>query len=802
MFQMMISLMSSHRVSGVIASTAIALASTSLMAFSTSIGGSGLDSLDANEALSLESSTVQELVLRELPNGSIDLAVSLGGEMTRMRFDLHSVRGDAYQLLEQQEDGSLLEIPAGPVNTYRGTDLNWPGMKAALSIEDDGFRVLVLLEGGAQWWIEPLEGKFRGATEFDYAVYRGEDIISPEGFCGVDDSFKLPGFDLSDPRPLGQDREVLLAEFVADTDFEYYQNYGSSSAVENRINSLMNSINLLYESQHEIIHEVQGIVVRPNSNDPYSSNSIETRLEQVRSVWNSTNNPPHDVVQLFSGQSFSGSTIGLAYVGAVCSNFEYSVVESDCCGSFGCATDLSNHELGHNWGADHCQCPNNTMNPSLTCANNFSADSQGDIATFRSSIENCLDEVTGACCTSTGQCAQVSEAICDNADGTYQGDGVDCDDVSCQDTSGACCLASGNCVNNQSDDDCTSAGGTFQGEGSDCSSVNCPQPDPEGACCLADGQCLDDQTEVACIGLSGTWQGDSTDCAFVNCDNPSSFVEMHHAIVGTNLLSGGQANWTVDVFAAVGQGNRVDAVAGNSVQQKLISSSSGFYQDANGGPTSMDVNPNFYAFVPDLEWDSRVTIGALDVSGNPFDSNNLGNVGINWTSFENGGTLAVDNGTWYVLPTDAQGEAQLFTSQDCSEQYGVLLARLTAFELNSTISLDALIQGRSGSGDTWQDSVSYTFGYESTEDCNENGVADDCDIANGNSQDQDGNGVPDECDTGDCPGDVDGDNDVDVDDILIALGNFGGSGSGDVDGDNDIDVDDLLAILGAFGSEC
>jgi hypothetical protein len=53
-----------------------------------------------------------------------------------------------------------------------------------------------------------------------------------------------------------------------------------------------------------------------------------------------------------------------------------------------------------------------------------------------------------------------------------------------------------------------------------------------------------------------------------------------------------------------------------------------------------------------------------------------------------------------------------------------------------------------------------------------------------------------------CPGDADGDGDVDLDDLLLVLGNFGGTGSGDVDGDNDVDLDDLLLVLGAFGTTC
>ena len=47
-------------------------------------------------------------------------------------------------------------------------------------------------------------------------------------------------------------------------------------------------------------------------------------------------------------------TVGIAYVGVVCNlAYAYSVVESDFNNNFGCATDLSAHELGHNWGADH-----------------------------------------------------------------------------------------------------------------------------------------------------------------------------------------------------------------------------------------------------------------------------------------------------------------------------------------------------------------------------------------------------------------------------------------------------------------
>ncbi|MCH7721298.1 MAG: hypothetical protein IH988_09985, partial [Planctomycetes bacterium] len=53
-------------------------------------------------------------------------------------------------------------------------------------------------------------------------------------------------------------------------------------------------------------------------------------------------------------------------------------------------------------------------------------------------------------------------------------------------------------------------------------------------------------------------------------------------------------------------------------------------------------------------------------------------------------------------------------------------------------------------------------------DCNENGIPDECDILDGNSEDGNGNGIPDECETTDCEGDVNGDGLSDV--VISGLG--------------------------------
>jgi hypothetical protein len=64
--------------------------------------------------------------------------------------------------------------------------------------------------------------------------------------------------------------------------------------------------------------------------------------------------------------------------------------------------------------------------------------------------------------------------------------------------------------------------------------------------------------------------------------------------------------------------------------------------------------------------------------------------------------------------------------------------------------------------------------------------------------------------TGDCPefceGDVNGDGQVDLEDLAILLANFGAAGAGfedgDLDGDGDVDLADLALLLARFGAVC
>jgi hypothetical protein len=351
------------------------------------------------------------------------------------------------------------------------------------------------------------------------------------------------------------------------------------------------------------------------------------------------------------------------------------------------------------------------------------------------------------------------------------------------DPTGGCCIGLACAV--LTDAQCTAMGGSYLGDGSDCANDPCGVT-AIGACCIG-GECSV-QSHDNCLAADGIYLGDGSNCSGDPCGGGGEFTAIYWTVIGVDLLTSGEPSYSVDVYVEVPGDWRVDAVAGNSQQQKTVASTTTFYQDVYGGPTSQSVNPDFYPLAPDLQWDSRVTIGCVDSSGNPFAENALNNIGIDWTDFESGGDLSVGDGTWFVLPSDQQGESRPFTDSMCGERNGVLIARLTTMEYDSEILFEALFQGRDENNVTWQDTAAVTITYQGELDCNGNGTPDACDIASGDSADSNGNGIPDECESG-CEWDLNGDGITDVNDLLEVIAGFPAT----------YDIDDLLALLADFG---
>ena len=350
--------------------------------------------------LGLTAGTIVGLDLDDTPSAPLQVVLPLGGQPVTLDLAPYSVRSANYQVLVQVEGGQLVPAPPAPIRTLRGVVAQIPGSTVAGSRLEDGLHAMITLPDGDRYWVQPIAPLVAGAPEHLHVVYHDEDVLAVAGFCGTNDKLRADAGEA----PLGGGgsggpcgANPLVAELACDADVEYFNDYGSVTAVQSRINLVINVVNNQYESQVDISHEITTIIVRTSEPDPYTSFNSGALLTEFHNEWVGPQaGIQRDLAHLFTGKNLNGSVIGQAWtIGAVCEFAnQYCHAQSDFSNSFACVTDLSAHELGHLWDAVHCDCPNFTMMGSpfggIQCANVFTAASINDITAHRDS-RTCLD---------------------------------------------------------------------------------------------------------------------------------------------------------------------------------------------------------------------------------------------------------------------------------------------------------------------------------------------------------------------------------------------------------------------------
>jgi hypothetical protein len=187
---------------------------------------------------------------------------------------------------------------------------------------------------------------------------------------------------LSEPSNLETTKVLTISTFF---DLEWESLYGTQSNHE--IATVINTSEALYEQQLGIRFRIVSqakLATRPaNSNPGTILNSFRLSGEQAVEA---------DAYHLFTGIDMDGSTIGIAYVGAICYAPTYSFGVTQ---SFGILTsNVFAHELGHNLGAQHdVTSPGSLMYPSISWGTPyFSAKSISDISGFLSYFGTCLED--------------------------------------------------------------------------------------------------------------------------------------------------------------------------------------------------------------------------------------------------------------------------------------------------------------------------------------------------------------------------------------------------------------------------
>jgi hypothetical protein len=122
--------------------------------------------------------------------------------------------------------------------------------------------------------------------------------------------------------------------------------------------SVINGVSTIYSADVNLAFSVVKIILRTSSDDPYSGTNENTLLHEVEHEWNAHQcSVARDVVQLFSAANTQSTEYGLGYPSQVCTlDRAYSMIEplKLLNPTLANKISLSAHELGHNWGASHC----------------------------------------------------------------------------------------------------------------------------------------------------------------------------------------------------------------------------------------------------------------------------------------------------------------------------------------------------------------------------------------------------------------------------------------------------------------
>jgi PKD repeat protein len=241
-----------------------------------------------------------------------------------------------------------------------------------------------------RYYIEPLYHFIPEAFGSDqYIIYEERDVINDTPrTCGVIDEHNHAEKMKSDiehfERMPGQCLEV---DYAIANDFSMFTAYGGVAGVENHAIGVTNNVQTNYDN--EFSDEIQFVIVThfvPTSagSDPFpSTTDAGTLLSNFRGWGNGGGfGATYDVASLWTQRNitFNGSSgvVGLAYVGVICGNSRYNLLE-DYTSSAWQKRVLVAHELGHNFDGLHDSGGGFIMSPFVNNSNIWSAASISDI---------------------------------------------------------------------------------------------------------------------------------------------------------------------------------------------------------------------------------------------------------------------------------------------------------------------------------------------------------------------------------------------------------------------------------------
>ncbi len=310
-----------------------------------------------NQILGSAESTMLELSTTAADDGTYRAQFTLDERPVTLELTPHSVRAPDFQVFVEGADGKLTEIDPGPVRTMRGRLLELPGSIVTGSLLPTGLDARIELSTGAAYGLTAVRRHIVDAEPQLHVLY---DLaaVEEEGTCGTTSAaieepqrVRLGGVPCE---PVGP----FTARLGCDADPEFVASFPGTPAeelvaarqfIEDNVNEI--NVNIYELPPISTTHEIAQIILRDSSNDVYAGLTGTAVLNEMRRQWQTTHADANaHAINLWSGRDLHPQYIGLAYVGSMC-NPGVCWVEK----RFGnTRMNLLAHELGHVWGAGHC----------------------------------------------------------------------------------------------------------------------------------------------------------------------------------------------------------------------------------------------------------------------------------------------------------------------------------------------------------------------------------------------------------------------------------------------------------------
>uniref|UniRef100_A0A8C7F1G6 ADAM metallopeptidase domain 28 n=1 Tax=Oncorhynchus kisutch TaxID=8019 RepID=A0A8C7F1G6_ONCKI len=279
---------------------------------------------------------------------TLKYAMRVGGKDIVMHLEKNGeLLTNDYSETYYTEDGTPVTSTPRDVDHcyYHGTIVNDSVSTVSMST-CDGLRGY-FRTAAQRYLIEPLSGGDDG----DHAVLKYEDQSSKPVMCGVTNT----SWNADYPPITSKSRSRGS-----------YKNMNSNPReLRKRIFEVVNFVNMVYKPLNTFIALV-GLEVWTD-NDKISVTAPAGATLDAFTKWRNSdlvNTKRHDNAHLISGIDFEGSTVGLAFIGTLCSDHSVGIVQDHNPRAIAVGATLA-HEMGHNLGMNHddssaCTCSGNS----------------------------------------------------------------------------------------------------------------------------------------------------------------------------------------------------------------------------------------------------------------------------------------------------------------------------------------------------------------------------------------------------------------------------------------------------------